>query len=391
MLVAALSACPVFGGSDKTRSVKADIMSEPPAFPDCASTPAPNPGSKPKLLDQVRTIMRVLHYSIRTEEAYVNWIRRFILFHGKRHPKDLGETEIDAFLSHLAMDGEVAASTQNQALNAVVFLYKKVLKQSLGDFSQFTRAKRPRKLPVVLTESEVVGLIEAVEPCYWIMVALLYGSGLRLMDCLRLRVKDLDFGHGQIVVRDGKGNKDRITMLPAIAVEPIRAHLKEVRAIHRQDLANGLGRVWLPHALDRKYPGAAVEWSWQYVFPAADVSTDPRSGVVRRHHIHESLLQRAVKDAAKRAKIAKPATPHTLRHSFATHLIQSGTDIRTVQELLGHEDVSTTMIYTHVLNRPGIHTRSPADALVRPRASSAQAGLPDTGSFFPRNERGTFT
>ena len=268
-------------------------------------------------------------------------------------------------------DGGVSASTQNQALNALVFLYKHVLRIDLGDFSQFTRAKRPRKLPVVLTTDEVTRLLDALDPPFRLMATLLYGSGLRLMDCLRLRVKDIDFGYQQILVRDGKGNKDRVTVLPVAAIEPLRAHLQTVRAIHRQDLANGLGRVWLPLALERKYPSAAREWNWQYIFPAADVSTDPRSGIVRRHHVHESLLQRAIKAAALRAGITKPATPHTLPHSFATHLLESGTDIRTVQELLGHEDVSTTMIYTHVLNRPGITTRSPADALVRPRASSA--------------------
>jgi len=335
-------------------------------------TPQPRDSDhKPKLLEQVRSTLRVNHYSLRTEEAYLHWIRRFILFHGKRHPVEMASAEIDRFLSHLAVEGDVSASTQNQALNAIVFLYKHVLKLDLGDFSKFTRAKRPRKLPVVLTREEVARLLDILEPPFWLMATLLYGSGLRLMDCLRLRVKDIDFSYQQIVVRDGKGNKDRVTVLPVAAIEPLRVHFQAVRELHRQDLANGLGRVWLPHALERKYPNAAREWGWQYVFPAADVSTDPRSGVIRRHHLHESLLQRAIKAAAQRAQIAKPATPHTLRHSFATHLLESGTDIRTVQELLGHEDVSTTMIYTHVLNRPGITTRSPADSLVRPRVSSA--------------------
>jgi integron integrase len=325
-------------------------MSElPSALSDRERTPFCGPHQdvvrKPKLLEQVRSTLRVNHYSLRTEEAYLQWIRRFILFHGKRHPAEMGAAEIGGFLSHLAVEGDVSASTQNQALNAIVFLYKHVLKTDLGDFSQFTRAKRPRKLPVVLTQEEVARLLDALEPPFWLMATLLYGSGLRLMDCLRLRVKDLDFGYQQIVVRDGKGNKDRVTVLPMTAIEPLRVHLQTVRALHRQDLANGLGRVWLPQALERKYPNAAREWGWQYVFPAADVSTDPRSGTVRRHHVHESLLQRAIKAATRRAGIAKPATPHTLRHSFATHLLESGTDIRTVQELLGHEDVSTTMIY----------------------------------------------
>jgi integron integrase len=369
-------------------------MSElPSALSDRERTPFCGPHQdvvrKPKLLEQVRNTLRVNHYSLRTEEAYLQWIRRFIFFHDKRHPAEMGAAEIDSFLSHLAVEGDVSASTQNQALNAIVFLYKHVLKIDLGDFSQFTRAKRPRKLPVVLTQEEVGRLLDALEPPFWLMGTLLYGSGLRLMDCLRLRVKDLDFGYQHIVVRDGKGNKDRITMLPQAAVGPLREHLQTVRTIHRQDLANGLGRVWLPQALERKYPNAAREWGWQYVFPAADVSTDPRSGIVRRHHVHESLLQRAIKAAAQRARIAKPATPHTLRHSFATHLLESGTDIRTVQELLGHEDVSTTMIYTHVLNRPGITTRSPADALVRPKASSAQADLPGAMIRRPRSDRGT--
>jgi integron integrase len=326
---------------------------------------------KPKLLDQVRNILRVNHYSLRTEETYVHWIRRFIYFHGKRHPAEMGAFEVDAFLSHLAVEGNVSASTQNQALNSIIFLYRHVLKLDLGDFSQFARAKRPRKLPVVLTKDEVSRLLYALEPPFWLMGTLLYGSGLRLMDCLRLRVKDIDFGYLHIVVRDGKGNKDRITVLPMAAIQPLQAHLETVRAIHRRDLANGLGRVWLPHALERKYPNAPRQWGWQYVFPAADVSSDPRSGIVRRHHIHENLLQRAIKAAVHHARIAKPATPHTLRHSFATHLLESGADIRTIQELLGHEDVSTTMIYTHVLNRPGITARSPADDFVRPRASFA--------------------
>ena len=346
-------------------------------------------------MDQVRDTLRFLHYSLRTEETYLQWIRRFILFHNKRHPKEMGAPEIREFLTHLAADANVASAThssprespsiillpqaqgQNQALNAIVFLYKKVLKAEPGDFGEFQRSKVKRKLPVVLTREEVARLIGALEWPHSLIATLLYGAGLRVMEGVRLRVKDIDFSRKLLIVRDGKGAKDRVAMLPNFAAPWLEKHLKEVRGIYQQDRQNGLGGVWLPNALGRKYPNAGCEWAWQWVFPAADVSTDPRGGAIRRHHLHETLVQRAVKIAVAKAGIAKPATPHSLRHSFATHLLESGSDIRTVQELLGHEDVSTTMIYTHVLNRPGICARSPADALGLPDLAKGPADTPE--------------
>ena len=322
-------------------------------FRGVETSPPPAPGPPPRLLDQVRDTLRFLHYSLRTEETYLQWIRRFILFHNKRHPKEMGAPEIREFLTRLAADQSVAAATQNQALNAIVFLYKKVLKVEPGDFGEFQRSKVKRKLPVVLTREEVVRLIGALEWPHSLIATLLYGAGLRVMEGVRLRVKDIDFSRKLLIVRDGKGAKDRVAMLPNFAAPWLERHLKEVRALYQQDRKNGVGGVWLPYALGRKYPNAGREWAWQWVFPAADVSTDPRGGAIRRHHLHETLVQRAVKIAVAKAGIPKPATPHSLRHSFATHLLESGSDIRTVQELLGHEDVSTTMIYTHVLNRPG--------------------------------------
>jgi integron integrase len=319
--------------------------------------------NKPKLLDQVRNVIRVKHYSIRTEEVYVQWVRRFVLFHNKRHPQDMGEREISEFLTHLATVGKVAASTQNQALNAIVFLYKEVLKQDVGILEGVEWAKKAQHLPVVLTKEEVKKVLCQLKGTKWLMAGLLYGAGLRLMECLRLRVKDVDLAYNQLVVRDGKGNKDRVTMLPEALKEPLQKHLERVKVLHEQDLANGFGRVYLPDALERKYPNANREWGWQYVFPAARVSADPRSGSVRRHHVFETLLQRAVKEAVRKAGIAKPAGCHTFRHSFATHLLEDGYDIRTVQELLGHKDVSTTMIYTHVLNKGGKGVRSPLDGI----------------------------
>ena len=305
--------------------------------------------------------MRYRHYSLRTEQAYVDWIRRFILFHRKRHPAEREAGEIEAFLTHLAIERNVSASIQNQALSALLFLYKEVLELELPWLNTMERAKKPQRLPTVLTAREVNEVLGKLEGTIGLMVRLLYGTGMRLMECVRLRVKDVDFEMHQITVRDGKGQKDRVTMLPESLVAALQRHLSRVQGLHQEDLAAGLGEVYLPDALARKYPTTAREWGWQYVFPARSISTDPRSGKRRRHHVDEKALQRAVKRAAQEAKIPKPATPHTLRHSFATHLLQSGYDIRTVQELLGHKDVSTTMIYTHVLNRGGRGVRSPLD------------------------------
>ncbi len=323
-------------------------------------------GQKPrKLLDQVRDIIRLKHYSIRTEEAYVRWIKRYILFHNKRHPKDMGGAEIEAFLTHLAVDQNVAASTQNQAFSALLFLYREVLRKDLDFPIDSARAKKPKRLPTVMTREETLRVIGAMSGTYRLIANLLYGSGLRLMECLRLRVKDVDFAQRQIIVRDGKGMKDRVTVLPDSLVEPLQAHLRRVKMIHEQDLGKGYGAVYLPYALDRKYPNAARDWCWQYVFPARRLSNDPRSGAVRRHHVHESSVQKAVKEAVQLAGIDKPVNCHTFRHSFATHLLEAGYDIRTVQELLGHKSVKTTMIYTHVLNRGGLAVRSPLDHATR--------------------------
>ena len=319
---------------------------------------APQP---PKLLDQVRDRLRLKHYSIRTETQYVQWIRRFILFHDKRHPKDMGVAELEAFLTHLAVEGRVAASTQNQALSALLFLYREVLAINLPWLDNVVRAKTPQRLPVVLTRQEVVSVLDGMSGVYGLMARLLYGTGMRLMECVRLRVKDVDFEQAEILIRDGKGAKDRVTMLPQSLVEALRAHLKIRQCLYEEDRAKGMASVYLPDALDRKYPNAAVDWAWQYIFNSGSYSIDPRSGAERRHHIDEKLLQRAVKKAVVASGIAKLATPHTFRHSFATHLLQSGYDIRTVQELLGHADVQTTMIYTHVLNRGGRGVVSPLD------------------------------
>ncbi len=342
-----------------------------PAAQSFCSQPAPaNPAdgeptrARPKLLDQVRQAIRTRHYSYRTEEAYVGWIRRFILFHGKRHPAVMGKEEITQFLSALAVKRHVSASTQNQALAAVLFLYRELLGTDPGWIDDMVRARRPRRLPVVLTRSEVEALLGGLRGVPWIMATLLYGSGLRLSECLRLRVKDVDFSRGEIVVREGKGNKDRVTMLPTAVCESLRQHLEQVHRLHVADLQGGFGRVLLPEALARKYPNADREWSWQWVFPASKISADPRFPHRLRHHLHESVLQKAIRGAARRGGLTKPVGPHTLRHCFATHLLEAGYDIRTVQELLGHREVTTTMIYTHVLNRGGRGVESPADRLL---------------------------
>jgi integron integrase len=317
--------------------------------------------AKPKLLDEVRDKIRLKHYSIRTEACYVDWIRRYIQFHHRQHPATLDATHVTAFLTHLAVAGKVAASTQNQARSALLFLYKEVLNIELAWLDGVVHAKAPQRLPVVLTMEEVQRVLVRLDGTPGLMLRLIYGSGMRIMECMRLRVKDIDFIRHEILVREGKGNKDRVTMLPASLTVALKQHLLRVQALHETDLAEGYGEVYLPFALARKYPNAAREWRWQYAFPSIKRSTDPRSGAVRRHHADEKAVQRAMRQAVRDAGIAKPATPHTLRHSFATHLLQAGYDIRTVQELLGHQDVSTTMIYTHVLNRGGRSVISPLD------------------------------
>jgi integron integrase len=321
-----------------------------------------SPPAKKKLLDQVRDTIRLKHYSIRTEESYVNWVRRYILFHNKQHPKDMGSAEVAAFLTHLAVTEHVAASTQNQAFSALLFLYREVLQQPLDLSSGTIRAKRPKNLPTVLTKAEVNQVFEHLSGVHQLLAKLLYGSGLRLMEGVRLRVKDLDFTQGQIAVRDGKGMESRVTMLPSRLIEPLQVQLQTVKQRQQQDLEKGYGAVYLPFALERKYPNANRSWQWQYVFPSDRLSSDPRSGIIRRHHLNESGLQKAVKQAAHASGISKRVSCHTFRHSFATHLLENHYDIRTIQELLGHKDVKTTMIYTHVLNRGGNGVRSPLDA-----------------------------
>jgi integron integrase len=307
--------------------------------------------------------MRVKHYSLRTEKTYVDWIKRFILHHGKRHPKDMGAAEVEAFLTYLAVERHVSASTQNQAKSALLYLYKEVLALELPWLDDVTQAKAPKRLPVVLTQSEVQAVLNRLDGTMWLIASLLYGSGLRIMEALRLRVKDVDFARREILVREGKGFKDRVTMLPVSLEEPLKSHLLKVQALHKDDLSTGHGEVFMPMALDRKYPSAGMDWSWQYCFPSVKLSVDPRSKVVRRHHADDKTVQRAVKKAVNLAGLTKLATPHTFRHSFATHLLEGGYDIRTVQELLGHSDVSTTMIYTHVLNKGGRGVSSPLDVL----------------------------
>jgi len=320
----------------------------------------------PRLLDRVRAAVRLRHYSPRTEEAYVAWVRRYVLFHGKRDPAGLGAAEVTTFLSALAARG-LSASSQNQALSGLLFLYQVVLGQRLPWMGTIVRAQRPARLPVVLSREEVAALLAGLDGVLWLMASLMYGAGLRLLECAELRIKDVHLDRGELTIRDGKGGKDRITVLPATIRPPLRAHLERVRAQHAHDVGRGLGAVALPGALARKYPQASREWAWQWVFPATRHYVDARTGERRRHHLHESGVQRAVKLAAQRAGLARPATCHSLRHSFATHLLEAGYDIRTIQELLGHRDVGTTMIYTHVLNQGGRGVRSPLDQRSSPR------------------------
>ncbi len=336
-----------------------------------------------KLLDQTRDALRAKHYSYRTEETYTDWIRRFILFHHKRHPQDMGAPEIQAFLIHLASERTVAASTQNQALSAILFLYREVLQKEVEPIL-LSSAKRPERLPTVLTRKETLSVIDQLAGIHKLMAQLLYGSGLRLMECVRLRIKDLDYDYKTVTVRDGKGEKDRITPLPDSVIPALQRQMERVRLLHEEDLAAGFGEVYLPYALDQKYSNAARELAWQYLFPAPKRALDPRSGKQRRHHIDSSGLQRGVKEAARSASIRKRGTCHTFRHSFATHLLENGYDIRTVQELLGHKDVRTTMIYTHVLQRGGLAVKSPLDEIREQRGEyitvpGGLAALPPNG------------
>jgi integron integrase len=335
--------------------------------PRTPSLPIPPPGMPPpRLLDRVRQAVRVRQYSPRTEKAYLFWIRRYVVFHGKRHPSEMGSPQVSAFLSDLAVRQQVSASTQNQAFSALLFLYREVLGQQVDGLAEIVRAKRPVRVPLVLSREEVAAVLQELRGSpTGLMAALMYGSGFRLLECARLRVKDLDFNRREITVHDGKGRKDRVTMLPSSLIEPLRQHLRLVQAQHAADLKAGRGTVELPGRLRSKYPSAESEWAWQWVFPATRFYTCGQTGQRRRHHLHESAVQRAFKVGLRRARIAKPASCHTLRHSFATHLLEAGHDIRTIQELLGHSDVSTTMIYTHVLNRGGRGVVSPLEALLQ--------------------------
>jgi len=318
---------------------------------------------KPKLLDHLCQALRARHYSRRTEQTYCHWVKRFVYFHNVRHPAEMAEPEINAFLTHLAVEEHVGASTQNQALSALLFLYRHVLGREIGALGEVIRARKPRRLPVVMSRDEVKAVLVQLKGDKWLMASLMYGAGLRLMECLRLRIQDIDFERNEILVRDGKGARDRITMLPESLKAPLQDHLKKVKAIHERDLADGWGRVQMPSALDCKYPNAPKDWRWQWVFPQENRWKNTKTGEQGRHHIDESLVQKAVRDAVAKAGLTKRATCHTFRHSFATHLLESGYDIRTVQELLGHSDVKTTMIYTHVLNCGPAGVRSPVDGL----------------------------
>jgi integron integrase len=318
--------------------------------------------SAQKLLDRTRQVLRRKHYAYRTEQRYLAWIKRFIFFHGKRHPAHMGKPEIEAFLTHLAVKEKVAAATQNQALNALLFLYRQVLEKPIDFPLASVRARRRKRMPTVLSKAEAQRLLPCVEQPYQLMINLLYGSGLRVSECVRIRVKDIEFEQRYLALRDGKGAKDRVTLLPESLIPELKNHLQRVRLIHKRDLRQGYGTVYLPHALARKYPEAAREWIWQYAFPSPNLSIDPRSGVTRRHHISTSAVQKALRRAVQLARIEKRVTCHTLRHSFATHLLENGSDIRTVQDLLGHKDVKTTMIYTHVLKRGPFAVQSPLDA-----------------------------
>lgn len=336
----------------------------PMLFEGRASLGLQPPGQpSPKLLDQMRAQLRVMHYAIRTEDAYVDWAKRFILFHRKRHPRDMGPREVAAFLSHLAVSRNVSASTQNQAKAAVLFLYRHVLGVDMPWLEDVVIAKVPQRLPVVLTHQEVRSLLHELSGTTALVTSLLYGTGMRLLEGLRLRVKDIDFERREIIIREGKGSKDRVTVLPENLIAPLQQRLSKTRQIHQADLDEGHGEVHMPHALAMKLPKSGRSWGWQYVFPSPNTSVDPRSGVIRRHHLSEQAIQRAISLAAKRAGIAKPCSPHVLRHSFATHMLQAGYDIRTVQELLGHANVATTQIYTHVLNKGGRGVLSPFDKL----------------------------
>jgi len=323
----------------------------------------PAPAQKPKLLDRLSEALRSRHYSRRTEQSYCHWVKRFIFFHNIRNPAEMAEPEINAFLTHLAVKEKVSASTQNQALSALLFLYRHVLDREIGDLGEVIRARKPRHIPVVMTREEVKAVLSHLQGDKWLMASFMYGCALRLMECLRLRIQDVDFARNEITIREGKGAKDRITMLPQSLEAPLREHLQKVKTVHERDLAEGWGRVEMPYALDRKYPNAPTDWRWQWVFPQENRWKNTKTGLEGRHHVHETILQRAVKEAVRKAGIVKHAGCHTFRHSFATHLLEAGYDIRTIQELLGHKDVSTTMIYTHVLNKGGHSVRSPIDGL----------------------------